>query len=318
MNMFTACRQFFEQLQKQLPSEKVVCFRSELYPLLFFSQLLTFLQKKYSFQVIDVSVISRQQALSVLETSFLGMNTGYWLRNISALSMQEQSFWLSYCARYAGPHIIMFFTTTDKKKEHIFPIDIDIPVSIKESEWIHMASFFEEPISFQQKMHIKKICAYQESIPLDTACLLSAYIPLLSCNEDLFVTELLPLIIAPTTSLFALSSSFLSKKSTQFYPLWQQVHARYSEQFWCTFFSDLLWRGAQYIRLAQANQMAAARAMTYGLPFSFTKSEWRSIQQHELIAAHESIYAIDFASKNGAGYGAFDLFFSSFFLNTFV
>jgi hypothetical protein len=137
-------------------------------------------------------------------------------------------------------------------------------------------------------------------------------------ESDEFFAQMLRQLLPPETSLFALSGAFLSKKSAHFYSLWKQVGPRYSEQFWCSFFADLVWRSAHYIRLAQENNMVAARAMTYGLPFSFTKTDWRTISQAELIAAHQAIYTADFALKNGGGHVALDLFFSSFFLNSFA
>ena len=321
MSTVVAWRQFFEQATTELPKASVVCFAGEgAYPVLFFSRVMSGLKRRHQslFQTIDLADKSRQQALTMLETSFLGTSSVYWLRDLSALSTQEQSFWLSYCAAYKGPHTIWFFVSGDKKGNHHYPVEIAIPDQCSANSCNHLAPLLAIGLTFQHKIYLKKIFEHQESISLDASCLLLEYIALLGPEADQFFTQLLPQLLPSETSLFALSSAFLSKKSAQFYPLWKQVGSRYSEQFWCSFFADLLWRGAQYIRLAHEQNMVAARAMTYGLPFSFTKTDWRMISHKELVAAHQAIYAADFALKNSSGQASLDLFFSSFFLNTFA
>lgn len=320
MSTVIAWRQFFEQANTELPKGSVVCFIGEgAYPVLFFSRVMSSLKQRHHsvFQAIDLTDKSRQNVLTMLETSFLGTSFVYWLRDLSALSAQEQSFWLSYCMTYKGPHAIWFFVSGDKKGNYRYPTEITIPNQCSANSCSHLAPLLAIGLTFQHKIYLKQLFEHQESISLDASCLLLEYIALMGSEADQFFTQLLPHLLPSETSLFALSSAFLSKKSTQFYQLWKQVGPRYSEQFWCSFFADLLWRGAQYIRLAQEQNMVAARAMSYGLPFSFTKTDWRTMNHKELVAAHQAIYVADFALKNSGGQAALDLFFSSFFLNTF-
>ncbi len=310
---------FFNKSKQELANIPVICFTSSSgYPLLFFSRAIRHLKTNQTahIQAVDCQSTNKQQVLSHLETSFLGATTLYWLRDLSALSPREQSFWYDYCTRYTGPNGIWFFVQ-DNKQKHIYPVTVSVPTTIDKSLFNTLCSFFDITLSARNKQFITQLFKERSTMQLDTACLLLEYMQLVGADSKMFFTDTLCSLVPSDESLFALSTAFLAKKSASFYPQWQQLGSQYSEQFWCSFFSDLLWRGAQYIRLAQENDMISARKIAYRLPFSFIKSDWRKLSQKELVAAHAFIYDADFRFKNSGGYAAFDLFFSSFFLGSF-
>jgi len=310
---------FINKPKQELESIPVVCFTSSAgYPLLFFSRAIRHLKTSQTMQIQAINCIgtNRQQVIGQLETSFLGATTLYWLRDLSALNAREQTFWYEYCARYAGPNGIWFFAQGNKQK-YIYSATISIPEVIDKSLFIALSSFFDIALSVRNKQFIIQLFKERSTFDLDTACLLLEYMQLVGVDNKAFFTNTLSSLAPSDESLFALSTAFLAKKSASFYPQWQQLGSQYSEQFWCSFFSDLLWRGAQYIRLARENDMIAARKIAYRLPFSFIKYDWRKLSQQEMVAAHAFIYDADFRFKNSGGYAAFDLFFSTFFLGSF-
>ncbi len=310
---------FLNKSKHTLLQIPVICFTSSSgYPLLFFSRAIRHLKTNQTVQIqaVDCQSTNKQQVLAQLETSFLGTTTLYWLRDLSALSAREQSFWYDYCARYSGPNGVWFFVQ-DNKQKHSYPVIISVPEAIDKSLFSTLGYFFDIRLSARNKQFITQLFKERSTLQLDTACLLLEYMQLVGADNKMFFNDILCSLVPSDESLFVLSTVFLAKKSTAFYSQWQQLGSQYSEQFWCSFFSDLLWRGAQYIRLARQNDMISARKIAYRLPFSFIKFDWRKLNQQELVAAHAFIYDADFRFKNSGGYGAFDLFFSSFFLGFF-
>jgi len=310
---------FLKKPKDELLQMPIVCFtRSIGCPILFFLRAFQYLKASQTvpIQAVSCQSFNKQQVLSQLETSFLGETTVCWLRDLPTLNIREQSFWYDYCARYDGPNGIWFFIQDNKSKD-TYPITVSIPAAIDKSLFSVLSSFFDIALTMRNKQFINQLFTKRSTIELDMACLLLEYMQLVGSDNKTFFANILSNLVPSDESLFALSTAFLAKKSALFFAKWQQLETQYSEQFWCSFFSDLLWRGSQYIRLARKNDMVSARKIAYRLPFSFIKSDWRKLSHQELIAAHSFIYDADFRFKNSNGYAAFDLFFSTFFLNSF-
>ena len=312
---------FTDFLNNSRPLEDpVVCFvLSADYPLLFFSRAIAQLKIRYPFpvQMIDSATMQKQQMVGLLETSFLGSQSLYWLRDMSAVSAREQSSWLQYAAQYTGPNHVWFCMQEGKETKKC-AVTVTIPAVVDAHVFKALAAFFDIPCSVQRQRFISQLFKERSHVSLDSACLLLEYMQLISTDSKAFFNDTLNALAPSEQSLFALSTAFLAKKSAAFYAQWRVLEHHYSEQFWCSFFSDLLWRGAQYIRSAQEQNMIAARKIAYRLPFSFIKSDWRKLKYSELVAAHAFMYKADYKLKNSAGYAAFDLFFSTFFLSGFA
>lgn len=312
---------FLEKIKDQSLSVPVICFSGDgAYPLLFFARMIEQCKKisTQAVQSVDMSAHTKPQLLGQFETSFLGATTTYWLKDISALSSREQSAWREYCAQYVGPNTLWFFNPQDTVS-HEYALTVMLPTLIDSRLFVSLAQWFGVSITSTHKRFISSLFAHQSAgITLETACLMIEYMQVIGSDHELFFNEVVHSMIPSDASLFALSSAFMAKKHTQFYPQWQKLASVYSEQFWCSFFSDLLWRGAEYVRLARKNDMIGARKIAYRLPFSFIKSDWQKHTSQELATAHAFIFDADFRFKNSGGYAAFDLFFSSFFLGTFV
>jgi len=309
-----------EKMKSGLLSANVTCLKSSAdYSLLFFSRVVDHLKKKkaVSIQAVDLQHNDKQQVIGQLETAFLGATTCYWLKDLSVLPIKEQAFWYEYCTHYKGPNQLLFFTQKDKVK-HTYCSAVELPAAVDERLIMQLAAFFDVKLSPSNRLFMTKLFAGQsKGIPFDTAYLMLEYMQLIGADSNQFFAQILHKIMPVESSLFVLSSAFMAKKSTAFFTQWRQLYLSYSEQFWCSFFSDLVWRSAEYVRLAHNNDMIGARKVAYRLPFSFIKSDWRKLTHKELTAAHAFIYDADSRFKNGGGYAAFDLFFSSFFLNSF-
>lgn len=87
----------------------------------------------------------------------------------------------------------------------------------------------------------------------------------------------------------------------------------YPAQFWIAFWSEQLVKAYGFVLYSQQKNYSAAKKISYRLPFSFTKTDWKKIDQHELVRAHHFLYFYDFHIKNGGTDRMFDLFYSNFF-----
>src|SRR5579871_3027804 len=108
---------FLEYLckHKNIPTSSVLCFAGREYPLLFFSQLFSFLKKSnlmiegVTVEEADLSVLKAQLAT----ISFSGP-TVYWFKDMHMLPVKKQQEWIGYLSSYQGPHTILFFSNEEQ------------------------------------------------------------------------------------------------------------------------------------------------------------------------------------------------------------
>ncbi|MCX5923689.1 MAG: hypothetical protein NTU89_03945, partial [Candidatus Dependentiae bacterium] len=62
---------------------------------------------------------------------------------------------------------------------------------------------------------------------------------------------------------------------------------------------------------------ADQRQISFGLPFSFLKQDFKLYTTFELQAAHQKMYEIDLALKSGGSQYRLDAFFALFFAGDF-
>jgi len=121
--------QFFSLLASQqdwYSRYPIIHFKgNQTYPLLFFSLLFTHLKNTSSLmmQSIDVSQEDTATILAKLETTFLGMSSLYWLKNITDLDEKKRIYWLNYIGAYTGPNHVVFFTNNQIIDENLIMRD---------------------------------------------------------------------------------------------------------------------------------------------------------------------------------------------------
>jgi len=310
--------QFFAHIKEAhwMSQHSVIAFKgANSYPLLFFSLLCSRFKESGStmVEIIDVSGQENSHTLAALQTSFLGMPTFYWLKNLSELDEKKRTFWIHYLSSYQGPNTVAFFineaTSFQVKHDHL---EVSISDVIDQQSFINLTSFFcvKTPIA---SASIKRIFVHHDTIPLDTACLLMQYAIVLGGNMDLFVCQWLDKIVTPERSLFTLSAALFAKKSEPFFKLWSGIHDDYADVFWVAFWSEQLWRAHHFVALSQLKQFEQAKKIGARLPFSFLQRDWKLHKPERLKAAHDAIYAIDCSLKNGGSAISLDLFYSKFF-----
>lgn len=307
--------QFLDAVPNVQCKKSVVCFAGESYPLLFFSQLFQSIKKH---QPLIVPTQEETGPLfAQLSTSFLGQKSWYWLKSFDEFSKANQQAWFAYLYSYTGPNTIFFYSST-------------LPRPIPESwEIIKISPFADTQLiksilnrTGKTHMHtasfIKKLALFCDQVPLDTAVVLIQYALVVGADHEQFFSSWMPLLIKPTSSLFALSQAFFAKQSRKLFTQLKGVEQLYVPQFWLSFWSEQLWRASNYITLMRAHKRAEAKRISYRLPFSFLNRDWRQFTPEELQDAHHFLYDLDYSLKNGGSPVFLDLFYSKFVTNYFV
>lgn len=302
---------------ESLTRYRVIAFQGSEYPLLFFSLLGSRLKAaNVPFEAIDCAEHDSSFLEAKFQTSFLGQQLFFWLKNSESLSDRMRKWLFKFVADYQGPHTIMFFAPADAlltlNKESVLVI---IPHALDGKTLTSLALCFNNGTS-NAAQAVTTLCKGRESISVDKACLLMHYAQLLGAHTQQFTAQWLDKIITTDHSLFTVSAHFLGKKPKAFFEMLMKIDGHYSGIFWVSYWSDILWRAYHYVSLTQAKQFNEAKKISNRLPFTFIQRDWKLHKAHDLKNAHNQLYAIDFALKNGASEGILDLFYAQYFNRT--
>lgn len=307
--------QFLDNLQTSasLMQYPVIAFQGSTYPLLFFSLLSARLKSRgIALEVIDCAEHESSMLESKFQTSFLGTQLFFWLKDVGQLNDRTRKWLIKFITDYQGPHTIAFFLSNKESLVLEKPsICIIVPDHVDQKIVGSMATFF-----CKENSAIMRIYKGRDGITVDSACLLMQYAQLVGVHAEPFISQWVDKIITPERSLFTLSTYFFAKKPKPFFELLAHLNTQYSEVFWVSYWSENIWRAYHYIVLTKEKQFGEAKKIGNRLPFTFLQRDWKLHSSKHLRIAHWQLYEIDFALKNGASSGMLDLFYSKFFNNT--
>lgn len=297
----------------------VIVFQGQVYPHAFLVQQFDRIKAEQNINFKTIEVSTDDFALkSQLATSFLGMSCTYWLGDISSLKTKQKDDLLQYLAQYQGPHNVMLFL--DAKTQLSASASLLI-VTIKDKYFMQDAKelFMSTDLKEAQKIALFLAALYKikNSFSLDELCMLRNYQDLISVDAKEFYSSWVTRLVVPDSSLFTLSQLFFEKKQEAFFELWLTMGSLYSEMFWVSFWSDQLYRAYFFIAFSQVDNFAAAKQVSFGLSFSFMKQTYKQYQLQELVAAHDVLYDIDTALKNGGHKYLIDQFYVEFLNGVF-
>jgi len=309
-------------------------FRGNEYPLFFFRMLFDFLKQKDVMTSSYVKTEDRNQLWAMLEQSFLGKTSTYWLGNITERFKKGKKRKTSgkdvglaeVLSLYRGPHTVLFFLPRDHKlslssQKRICLIDIEDSFSVADAE--RLFTFFEVSIDPRKKRVLHDIVQHGRFMSLDSICMVMNYLLVTSLRAWMTQPAAGALkrqvtgIVEPELSLFQLSKTFFTKQSKKFFPLWAECQNEYSVPFWVAYWSEQLWRAYYVVKFLKQNNFPAARRFAFRLPSSFLKYDWRSCSLEELSQAYTMVYDIDFAFKTGSTFCSLDLMYNKYFLGKF-
>jgi hypothetical protein len=304
----------FSRNNKTIGQHPVVCFVGEQYPLLFFSWLLPRMSPEdQQFISLELGQHSHAEIRAQLETSFLGQQSVYWVRNIGDESARELRSWIGYLQEYTGPNSVLFFVPETALPSKHTMHTITVPAAVDGQLLELLLKTIATMSEHNAHTFAKKVLARYRTISLDQAYLIAHYVQLSGCSMDDFIHEWLDKILVADASLFALSTAFFAKNTQDFFVLWAQLEQLYSPQFWVSYWAEQLWRAYWFVRFMQVGDNLEAKKISYRLPFSFMQKDWRRYDPEQLKHMHAQIYTVDFQLKNSGGAFAFDTIYGSFF-----
>lgn len=292
----------------------VILLELKKYSPLLFYKFLKSIEKKSG---LEIKKIDLDQDLSSiqkdLQTTFLGQIFIYWFSDLSLVSAKKKKIdFLKFIADYQGPHKIIGSIEAeqviDLKNGQIIQFQDNYSSDqVLKLDFLHEGQKPEVVSYFLTKLYRKR-----KQYSLEQICMLLEYASLLGKNIDQFFEQWLDEIVTSDVSLYAVSQYFFEKNPQKFFELFNQVRYQYTEPFWTSFFSEQLFKAYWFI--AHNGQIPIdQKQMTFGLPFSFIKNDWKLHKRSSLQIAHQKIYEIDLAIKSGASDKQLDLFAMQFF-----
>ena len=292
----------------------VTLLRLKKYSPLLFYKLLKNFEKKLG---LEIKKIDLDQDLSLiqidLQTTFLGQTFLYWFSDLGLLSSKKKKAdFLVFLTSYQGPHKIIGCIDSEQeinlKAGHI----IEFQDTYSSEQILKLDFLYEGQKPEVVSYFLAKLYRKRKQYSIDQLCILLEYASLLGKNIDQFFERWLDEIATSDVSLYAVSQYFFEKNPKKFFELFKQVRYQYSEPFWTSFFSEQLFKAYWFV-VHKGQIPTEQKQMTFGLPFSFMKNDWKLHKKSTLQLAHQKIYEIDLAIKSGANDKQLDLFAMQFF-----
>jgi hypothetical protein len=325
MFLFMKLIEFLTQIKKNKSffSGKVVCFVGTDYPFLFFTKLFLCLDRNdflpAPYKLLNFETVQKEELLGNLSQTFLGQKFFYWLSNSTVKASDKKgSNVLQFLLEYKGPHFAAFYLDKTKGSRFLKNTNISIvelPEVIDFTDLLKVFNFFEFELTVSKKNFIKEMltekCMY---FNLDQICLLVQYLSLIGVNnKESFISYLNSVITQSSPSLNLLSRYFFENNSEKFFNLWSTLRNDFPDLFWLSFWSEKIYKAYFFIKLFKSGQEARARALSFGLPYGFIKSDWKKFSLKRLSNYYNFLYTNDFKVKRGSNFCFLDLFYLSHF-----
>jgi hypothetical protein len=307
----------------------VLCFTGKEYPLLFFSRLLSG-SSFFGANITSVNFddLSLPMFLGQLQMSFLGQNSIYWCKNISALDTAQRKTFLSFVQAYQGPHKLIFFTSdTIDLSKHAEALTVALDENIDGSlyQFLYRQLYAQQEdakaqpsLQSERTGFTRTLFASNKKLSLDHACLMMSYNAAVGDRDREVCGQWLERLITPDMSLFTLSQYFFAKDTVNFMKLWDSLEENFPVEFWISFWSEQLWQANIFVSALAEYGAVAARKRVNRLPFSFMQKDYQRSTLRELTVAHNFLYSVDYGSKNGHASFGLELFFLQFLQGQFA
>lgn len=298
----------------------VICFTGETYQPIFLEKIKTFIEKHIGEPIQkfapDQSLTDIQMRLG---TTFLGQQQWFMVNNLESISVaKKKADFIQFIKNYSGPHRIIIFIN---KEDGELPVPHDqaymIGHSYSNEQVKKIAILYEDSKPEILAYFFNKLFAIKKEYSLDQLCLLKEYAGLLGNNIGHFFDDWIEKLVVSDVSLFYLSQLFFEKNESEFFIQWHKVRALYPDQFWTAFFSEHLFKGYFYVQ-HKGQVPLDQKQITFGLPFSFLKHDWKMYSGSELQVAHQKMYEIDLSLKRSGSSYQLDTFCMAFFNDDFV
>lgn len=269
--------------------------------------------------VIDLAQAEAAHIRSQLEMSFLGNYSLFILDPGADLTAPEKEL-AAYLGHYAGSHQIILYTKPEEQldaREGMLVVSVD--AMLDRATYQQLFQFIYNQTASDSRSpespFVQELFRRAETVPLDMAFIMLHYQQLLGRNSQQFFVSWFDRIIPPKKSLFLLSQYLFAGDVRRFYTAWHTLGQDYPTEFWVSFWAEQVWQAIVFVQAAKHEGPVAAKKHVSRLPFSFMQKDWQRFSIAQLVAAHNQLYQIDFAQKNGAITDGLELWYAQCFNN---
>lgn len=305
-----------------IQNKSVVLLQSKKYSPLLLHRFTAHLEIAFGLEVKKIEIdhdladIYRQ-----LQTTFLGQTFLYWFSDLTSISSKKKrADLIAYITAYQGPHRLVGCITEEIELALTNGVIVEVQDNYTSDQVVKLTMLYDQPTNSTKlstkpevtAYFIGKLYRYRKQYSAEQLCLLLEYAGVLGKNSDHFFSVWLDQLVVSDVSLYWVSQLFFEKKAAEFFDIWGEVRPLYSDQFWTSFFSEQMFK-AYWVVSWQARIPPEHKAITFGLPFSFLKVDWKLHQKANLQEAHQKIYEVDLLLKSGGNTNRLDLFLVQFF-----
>lgn len=248
---------------------------------------------------------------SQLATSFLGTACIYALSLVEHTAKADAAM-LSYLESYHGPHTVIVGTSQEHAlRERPDVLHLFLDEAIDQATYTALYKFLKKEDVVDIRF-VQELFRRSQTISLDMACMMMHYQLFVGKNNQQFFTTWFDRIVEQKQSLFVLSQYLFARDAERFYHVWQQVGQEYPSEFWIAYWSEQLWQAIIFITIAKQDGALVAKKSVSRLPFAFMQKDWHKHTLEQLTLAHDMLYQIDYANKNGAITEGLDIWYAKF------
>lgn len=288
-----------------------IVFHSSHFSPLFLFRFQLYLRAFFSLTMLDVYARPLEELKGTCETSFLGMQTFYWLKDFHLLDASSKRKWFEYLKNYKGPHTIFLFDTVSSSLDTVYAL----PESVSRELYEQLCTLFFPEIPGDSKF-VVKLFEKKEKLSLEEASMLMNYHMALGKQSDTFFSDWFPKILIAEHSLFTLSQYLFAQQPKEFFTFWSHCSSDYPLEFWTAYWSEHVWQAALFVLRAQQEGILVAKKYAQRLPFSFINKDWKKHTYKKLSDAHHALYMLDYTVKNGGPDYGLELWYYTLLKNT--
>lgn len=282
---------------------------------LFFQSLLGRLKEvgERPLVLCDLHLQTSAEIQAQLATSFLGSAFIYSIV-VSSESVKQSASLLAYLESYKGVHLVVVATQQEQALReradilHVF-LDETVDYTLYNSLQAFLQLDQNADLRFTQELFRRS-----PTVPLDMACMLMQYQLFLGKNNKPFFATWFDRIVEQKQSLFLLSQYLFARDVQRFYDALSPVAQEYPAEFWIAFWSEQLWQALIFVTIAKTDGPLIAKKSVSRLPFAFMQKDWHKHSVAQLTTAHDLLYQIDYANKNGSVTEGLDLWYAKFLI----
>lgn len=269
--------------------------------------------KQQQLVMCDMQEQSSAAIQSQLAMSFLGTSCIYSI-DLCGESTKLDVTLRSYLDSYTGTHLIIVGTSQDHAlRERADVAHLFVEEVLDQANYCVLYKFLHDG-EISDKRFVQELFRRSPKISLDMALIMMHYQLFVGKNIQHFFSTWFDRIVEQKQSLFILSQHLFARDAQRFYLAWQYVAQEYPSEFWIAFWSEQIWQAIIFITIAKQEGVLAAKKSVSRLPFSFMQKDWNRHTLEQLTLAHDRLYQIDYANKNGAITEALDIWYAKFLI----